>query len=344
MKIRAIYPIWPPLRFDSDASVEIYRSFIDYFQTEKQLTVRGGTSHDGEKLFVRTRKFTRADESELKKGFPWKVNWVLEFRGTFNFPGVKKFNLKKSDGTIEPTPVKELKDMWVSLLPDDLDLTIQTYLMALILAFPGAMRPTNNIWWVGRKKHYYSKYYKSPIHEAMEYIYKIDFKPRQDIEPEDVINWVFKSNGIFDGYSDTPFSRSLNFFTRLFVEDFRNDELSDFVWAVASIEALLVEGGRSSSGQLKEKLAAIFHDRVDVTKLSKGISDLYNFRSRMIHGDRQIKSAFRVNEDEINSRFYEEYHSLLLAVGILVMLLREAIVRGVQRLEFSTIVKIPPLP
>src|ERR1700730_17757392 len=99
-------------------------------------------------------------------------------------------------------------------------------------------------------------------------------------------------------YSDTPGSRALNYFTRLFVSNFRNDELSDLVWALAGIEALLVEGGRSSVGQLREKLGALFSGKIDLPWLSTMIGDSYNFRSRMIQGDRQKRSFFRSNEEE----------------------------------------------
>jgi hypothetical protein len=188
--------------------------------------------------------------------------------------------------------------------------------LALTFSFPGAAGLIGNIWTVGGKPHKYSKYYKSPVREAFQFLYENNFKPSAAIPPTEAVDWVFKSNGIFNGYSNTPASRSLNFFTRLFVEQERADELSDLVWAVAGIEALLVEGGRSSAGQLREKLTAIFRDRAENRWLTKWIADVYSFRSRMLHGDRQIKSAFRVNED-IDSGFEEEYDSLLFAVGIL---------------------------
>jgi hypothetical protein len=130
---------------------------------------------------------------------------------------------------------------------------------------------------------------------------------------------------MFDGYSDTSTSRSLNFFTRLFAEDYSRDELSNLVWAVAGIEALLVEGGRSSVGQLRDKLLPVLQTNAEPKWLNKCISDVYNFRSRMLHGHRQIRSVFRANEHDIDSRFREEYDSELFAVGILFELLREVI-------------------
>jgi hypothetical protein len=187
MKVRAIYPIYPPLRFDSKIYVEIYRRLVQYLSTEREIYVRGDTSLDGEKLLVRAKKFTKKEEKRLNRASPWKIYWMLEFSGSFKFPGPKKFNMKDRTGKIIPTPARELRSHWISFLPDELDLTIQTYLLALMISFPGAMTPTDNVWWVGGKRHSYSKYYKSTIQSALEFMYEEGFKPLDDIKPDDVI-------------------------------------------------------------------------------------------------------------------------------------------------------------
>jgi hypothetical protein len=339
MKVRAIYPIFPPTRFDSETFVQNYNQLIEYISTPKEIAVRGETSVDGDKLLVELKEFSQSHKKHLTRTGAWKNYWVIEFSGSFTFPGVKKFNLKDHAGKIVPTPARELRTIWADFLPDELDLTIQTYMLALTIAFPGAMRPSDNVWWVGGGKQAHVKFYKSSVQQGSDFLYKEGYRSRDDIRAEDVIEWVFKSNGIFNGYSDTPGSRSLNLFSRLFAEDFYEDELSELVWAVAGIEALLVEGGRSSVGQLREKLSAIFRDRVDQAWLNKWITDVYNYRSRMVHGDRQVKSAFRSKDDDTASRFYEEYHSILFAVGILVELLREAIYQKLAKFSFTTVLK-----
>jgi hypothetical protein len=117
---------------------------------------------------------------------------------------------------------------------------------------------------------------------------------------ETVVDWVFAQNGIFHGYSDTPASRALNYFTRLFVHQFRNDELSDLVWALAGIEALIVEGGRSSVGQLREKLCALFAETIDQNWLSKMVNSSYDFAhewcmeiDKYVHLSEQMKMTAR---------------------------------------------------
>jgi hypothetical protein len=59
----------------------------------------------------------------------------------------------------------------------------------------------------------------------------------------------------------------------------------------------------------------------------------------MIHGDRQIRSFFRSNEEESKKRFDEEYNSQLFAVGMLVLLLRFVISKDLTELRFDTVFK-----
>jgi hypothetical protein len=262
---------------------------------------------------------------------------VLEFSATFEFPGQERFFATDHTGArIARTRDQSIAD-WRSYLPHDLKLTIQSFFCALAIAYEGAVRPTQNVWIQDGSEYGTDHCYLSEIHESIEFLRETNAFPEIDVKLETAINWTFAQNGIFDGYSDTPASRALNYFTRLFVSNVRNDELSDLVWALAGIEALLVEGGRSSMGQLREKLGALFAGKIDSPWLSKMIADSYNFRSRMIHGDRQIRSFFRSDEEESKKRFDEEYYSHLFAVGMLVLLLRFVISNNLTELRFSTV-------
>lgn len=115
--------------------------------------------------------------------------------------------------------------------------------------------------------------------------------------------------------------------------------MTNLVWALAGIEALLVEGGRSSSGQLREKLNAIFEGRADRKWLSAVIDKTYCYRSRMVHGDRPLRSHFRRNEEDSQKRFDEEYDSERFAVGVLLLLIQKLIGTGRDKFEFETRLK-----
>lgn len=340
MKVRGAYAIYPPLGVDSGFHRETYKQLIDYLRTPRRLKVRGSFAHNGEHLLVRADACPTSFKKKFFKDRPFlqRTNHIIEFSGSFEFPGTKKFFVTDHTGTVIPHSSEELRSFWRSWLPDHLDLTTQTYLCGLMIAFPGAARTTENVWFLNGQRHSFSRSYVSIIHESIEYLIENGMPVRTDIDPEKIAKWVFSQNGIFDGYSNTPAARSLNYFTRLFVEDFREDEIGDLVWALAGIESLLVIGGRSSVGQLKEKLVAMFGSEQNGLWLRDMIEKTYGYRSRMVHGDRQIKSAFRVDESpDHDNRFNEEYESTRFAVGILLVLLQEAIERNYSQFSFKTV-------
>jgi hypothetical protein len=198
--------------------------------------------------------------------------------------------------------------------------------------------PTGSLWFLENREHKFSRCYVSPIPDAIEYLRENNIRPPGPLDLETVVKWVFSQPGLFGGYSNSPGSRAINYFTRLFVPQFREDELSDTVWALAGIESLLVEGGRSSQGQLREKLGALFGWSSNPAWLSKMTNCVYDFRSKLIHGNRQLRSAFRDAEsEESQKRFDEEYDSERFAVGILLVLLQLLIASGRQSFSFRTI-------
>jgi hypothetical protein len=338
-KIRALFSLYPPLRHDSKSSSDSYYKFFQDFTEGRHVAIRGSFVHDGELLTVTVRKCTNSQLKRFfsKSPFLKEGDTILEFSGVFEFPGQEKFFLTDSSGAKQQQTEEQAIAWWKATLPGELELTIQSYLCALMIAYDGAIRPTDSIWIAGRSNYTRGQYHLSSIHEAIEYLRENDAFPSIDLDVETVVKWTFAQNGMFDGYSDTPASRAFNYFTRLFVRAFRNDELSDLVWALAGIEALLVESGRSSMGQLKEKLGAIFDKRIDGAWLSKSVSASYNFRSRMIHGDRQIRSFFREDEELNQKRTDEEYYSCLFVMGILFLLLKLSIHKNLTEIQFRTV-------
>jgi hypothetical protein len=339
VKLKALFSLVPVILSDSRAASEVYEHFLTDFEETKTVAIRGSFTHDRDALEAigrpctareRTRHFNKAPFLEVG-------DTLLEFSATLEFPGQDRFFATDPTGARIVQTEEQAIALWRSHLPHDLDLTIQSYFCALAIAYQGVVRPTGNVWIIDDSQYRADRYHLSAVHDSIEFLRQNRAIPEVDLEVDKVVQWTFAQNGMFQGYSDTPASRALNYFTRLFVNAFRNDELSDLVWALAGIEALLVEGGRSSTGQIREKLTALFGDSVDRLWLSKMIAASYDFRSRMIHGNRQLRSFFRSNEDESNKRFDEEYDSERFAIGMLVSLLRFVIARNLTEMNFRTV-------
>jgi hypothetical protein len=344
ISVQAVFPLYPPIRLHSDTHNELYYSFIDEFSKSRQFPVRGTDFQDSDTMSVRVSPCTKALQNHFSsKSELWlKTRHVLVFTGSFRFPGSEKFFFTDHEGKLVHQSEGTLESAWRDLLPSFLDTVIQTYLCALALAFRGAVTPTGCVWYVGGRIHHYSNHYVSAVPDGIEYVRKNDPTLISDVDCVTVVKWVFSQAGMFESYSNSPAAKALSYFTRLFTPEFRNDELSDTVWALAGIEALLVEGGRSSVGQLREKLTALFGRAENLSWLKSMTDVLYEFRSKMVHGNRHLRSAFREHEsDESQKRFDEEYNSELFAIGILTALILRAISTGRSSFKFRTILDDP---
>ncbi len=339
MRFEALFPLRPIYRDDSSFYADIFLRMLDYFKTDRQFILKRGDYLGGNTLTVRAESCSASLKRRLfrDKMIVGNDDSLLRFRGDFNFPGMDKFYLTDGDGKKRNDTSDELYSFWESAVPSLLDDHIQTFICALMLAFPGAAQTVANVWLADDKRHPFSSYYISSLHDSIEYLVQNNIKPRNDVDPDKVIKWVFSQNGVVDGISDTPAGRSFNYFTRLFVRKFRDDELSDLVWALAGIEGLLVEGGRSSVGQLREKLGAIFGLDSSPSWLLNSTERMYKFRSKIIHGNRQLRSTFRTDDLEMDKRFDEEYDSQRFSVGILFLLLQEVISRGITEFKFKMV-------
>ncbi|MET2826606.1 hypothetical protein [Mesorhizobium shangrilense] len=337
MKFVGLFALYPALKFQSDFHIATYTKSLEYFRKPREIRLRGIDIHSGERIIVRVKK---ASKSIKKKYFNELIfykegNWLLEFEFESEFPGREKFKITRSDGHDESYTDKELVEFWASVIPSFLDLDIQTYFFALNFSFPGALHPVKSVWLVDEKLHHHSSSFHSMLEESIDYLVKNGFIPDLNLEPESMISWVFAQNGMLSGYSDTPASKALNYCTRLFVRSIRNDEISDLVWALAGIEALLVDGGRSSIGQLKNKLEALFRAHSNVKWLLESIDRMYAFRSKMVHGNRQIRSVFRDDEEDSSARSDEEYDAKRLAVGLLIILIQRLVRSGQTKFDFE---------
>jgi hypothetical protein len=330
--IFAIYPPIPPLI--SDSHLGNLSQLIEYLRQRRAISVSSSDFADGKTLICQIRPMSVEEHRRFFKCKPYLSPGgpLLCFDGDFPRPG--------NFGPVEGARYTEADyiEFWKDGLPGYLDTTIQTYICALNLTFSGAAKTVENVCFVDNRLNGHKSCYLSTIDAANDFLGGLGW-PEITLFPEETLSWVSRQNGIFDGYSDTAGSRALNYFTRLFVQDYRNDEMSDLIWAMAGIEALLVKGGSSSTFQLKEKLSAIMKALGIAANLENQIDRTYQFRSKMVHGNRNLMSAFRGSDGESESRQNEVYHSELFAVGVLLRLLQVLIKYDLHEFSFETLLR-----
>ena len=193
MKVRALYPLYPPLRIDSDESKALYDELVSYFATTRTARVKGSFVHDGETITIQSRPCTTRERERFFRKAPFLKagDAVLEFAGTFEFPGEDKFFHTDSAGVKTSETREELESSWRGNVPLDLEATIQTYLCSLMIAFPGAVRPIGNVWLLDGAEYSKDRFYRSEIHESIEFLREKNAFPHINVDVDKITRWAF---------------------------------------------------------------------------------------------------------------------------------------------------------
>lgn len=168
--------------------------------------------------------------------------------------------------------------------------------------------------------------------DAREEAFKIEWPELQIVEFAKAWEWAINQPGFLDGFGDSSVGRALNAFTQVLNPDTALGTMQLF-WALMGVEALYVEGSTGIMQQVREKSQAFLGPQ---ESFKKKITQMYNFRSRLIHGDLDFpKYPIIFDADERLAKHDERLQeSTALAVAILLATLQELIQRGWSHLRF----------
>jgi hypothetical protein len=236
------------------------------------------------------------------------------------------------DGTSE---TKEISvENYVSLVATEFKIQLTNFLLFLQIAKPGAFRTREGDLFVNDE--YYGSYESiSSIHqEAFLEIKKIGWPKFKNLKYQDVITWYKQFNLSFEKMADRKAEIALNAFSYLFQD--RTDMTLDLFWSLIGIEALYCTGKEGKAEQIFEKTQVVLGS---ISDFKKKVKTMYNFRSRLIHGDLNIPSAiskhFSLKEfEEYSDEFYD---ATIFSVAILTATLQELIYLKKDSLLFKTV-------
>jgi hypothetical protein len=101
------------------------------------------------------------------------------------------------------------------------------------------------------------------------------------------------------------------------------------------LEALYADGAQGVMQQLIGKSRLLLGEHQKSKRL---IQSMYQYRSRLLHGD--MKIANRFNEADAEGYFSESYDSGLLATAVLVASLQQLVKRDTQTLGWDYCLKL----
>lgn len=112
-----------------------------------------------------------------------------------------------------------------------------------------------------------------------------------------------------------------------------DDEVTILFWALVAIETLYTRGQQGLQEQVREK-SQIFLGKQTTHK--KVIGQMYNFRSRYVHGDLNVTGSHSYpSDDNSNNQNEEMFDAIFLAEAILVATFQKLIQLDWSGLTFS---------
>lgn len=146
--------------------------------------------------------------------------------------------------------------------------------------------------------------------------------------------WFQKYEFSYERYSKVKTERALNAFTYLF-EDNSEGLVIKLLWALVGIEAIYSSGNEGISNQIFEKTQVLLGP---ITNFKKKLKQMYDFRSKLVHGSLDIPPNFYDFSNEDDDQFQDKlYESTSLAVAILTVTFQEMVLLDKKELNFKYI-------
>lgn len=147
-----------------------------------------------------------------------------------------------------------------------------------------------------------------------------------------VLDWLYRLPGFPEG---EPMSRVGRAVTALSYLAFEKESGLQAVWAIVGLEALYAKGTSGKAEQILSKSECL----LGAPKTPKTLKAIYDYRSRLLHGDKSVPLKHWGFIDWLDSRknsfFGESVDIITDATGILVASIQQLIKRDWQELTFT---------
>jgi hypothetical protein len=273
-----------------------------------------------------------SEEPVIAQAFPYTDN-ILLFRIIVANTS-KEIKITTSDDHMVDT--EERITLFKHLIVHEFKFQVINLLILSNIARPGGIKTREGLVFLDREKYESFPSIFSIHRESLDDIKTLKWPVYKSLDLLDVWQWIEGKKISFRSHSKTKVDRALNAFTYLFKDSLENI-VFDLFWSLIGIEALYCTSKDGISEQIYEKVQLVLGP---VTESKKKVKSMYNFRSRLIHGDLNIPPNYFEYEDEDEEKFQEElFDATILAVAILTVTLQELIVKNESELKFKYILE-----
>jgi hypothetical protein len=152
------------------------------------------------------------------------------------------------------------------------------------------------------------------------------------------IDWLNNHWKAFETISSTKIQRALNAFSYLFHDNIGDFAPNNLFHALIGLEAIYVHGNSNIQDQVNQKSQLLLGKRNDFKKI---FSELYDYRSRYIHGQLNFTNKYFSNDfdDQTIDQFLNTYNKSDFATAILIASIQKHIEMNKTEFEYELILK-----
>ena len=320
-------PLVPAYRPEAHLSNYLNKGLEDMLTLDENLEI----NIDGVGKF-KMNVLVPEDDSMIKSSFSYSYK-VLVFRILVpNDP--EKTVIFRSDNS--SSSLKERAELFKLHIIEEFKYQAFHLLVLSNIAYPGAIKTKEGVVLVNMKKHGSFASIYSIHRESLGDIGILKWPTYETLTIHQVWQWFERNNFSFQRHSNNKVARALNAFTYLF-KDGPSNLIFDLFWSLIGIEALYCKSNEGISEQIYEKVQLVLGP---VTEHKKKIKGMYNFRSRLVHGDIDIPPNNFDYEDTDEEKFQDElYEATILAVAVLTATLQQIVIKNSTDLRFKYILE-----
>jgi hypothetical protein len=220
--------------------------------------------------------------------------------------------------------------------------TITSVLVASQIAKPGVLRTNELEIWVNNQCWKTTNSICGVFGEVVEFTGKNSWPNIETLSIKEVWRWMRSCDPLPNSLGKTALERALNAVTYLLSgKPIEGAELVDLMWAMVGLEALYGRGTSDLTYQLVEKATVLLGQ---YKGFEKSLKEMYNLRSKFLHGKASFPSALFDSE---GLREYERYSdksndATMLASAVLIATLQQMVKHNWKNLSFSFVADDPP--
>ncbi|GAB6098089.1 hypothetical protein JCM14469_43450 [Desulfatiferula olefinivorans] len=341
-KIFTEYLVYIPLVLPSfeeralliDSYEEEIEEIVSFVKQQKLETLNNFVSRPNVKLSKSIDNLPFFKNFWLGNPSPFWGFWFLEISSTFEFTldDVEKYLKAKYDSDVD-TKIdlyKYLGGLQIEKLCNDL-------LLAVTIAKLGFIKTNQGLLFYDGKFHSKIDGTHSLFYEAFKEAKKIEWPPLAKVTLKEVWDWLHKFSFFEEQTGEGRFGRAIASITHIMQNDFSDaiDDLNlDVVWALIGLEAIYGNGNVGLKNQIIEK-SQVFLGKPE--KFKKLLSQAYDLRSRVIHGDVDIPFKYSNSDTAIKHKgsSTDLGEARLITLAVLLSTVQKLILEDRNELSFK---------